>query len=212
MILKHIFSEDSVVLTLSFLLLISMSVLSWYIILWKGWKLRCERRALIKFSDQYITTSNWPNNSTIKPVGGSVDLLIKETEKLKTLLPLYKQEERKEILSMHLVQSLDLIRVWMDKGLTVLASIGSSAPFIGLFGTVIGIYGALINIAAKGNGGLDVVAGPMGEALIATAVGLFTAIPAVLAYNAYVRQNRLLIQDLRHIAEQLTIYISFNQK
>jgi biopolymer transport protein ExbB len=189
-----------------------MSILSWYIIFWKGWKLYRERQALIKFSNLYITKSNWPNHAVIKMVGGSVDLLIKESEKLKTILPLYKEEERKEILSMHLVQSLDLIRVWMDKGLTVLASIGSSAPFIGLFGTVIGIYSALINIAAKGNGGLDVVAGPMGEALSATAVGLFTAIPAVLAYNSYVRQNRLLIQDLRHIAEQLTIYISFNQK
>ena len=92
--------------------------------------------------------------------------------------------------------------------MTVLASIGSSSPFIGLFGTVWGIYNALSNIAIQGNAGLSVVAGPMGEALIATAIGLFAAIPAVLAYNSFVRLNRLLVQNLRHIAEQITVYLS----
>ncbi|MBN8531906.1 MAG: MotA/TolQ/ExbB proton channel family protein [Alphaproteobacteria bacterium] len=107
---------------------------------------------------------------------------------------------------MHLAQTLDGLRVWMDRGLTLLASVGSSAPFIGLFGTVWGIYGALTRISAAGNASLNVVAGPMGEALVATAVGLFAAIPAVLAYNAFVRANRLLIQDYRHLAEQLAAY------
>lgn len=107
---------------------------------------------------------------------------------------------------MHLIQKLDEIRFRLDHGLTILASIGSSAPFIGLFGTVWGIYHALTDIASQGNAGLNVVAGPMGEALIATAIGLFAAIPAVLAYNAFVRSNRLLVQNLRHVAEQITIY------
>jgi biopolymer transport protein ExbB len=105
-----------------------------------------------------------------------------------------------------LTQALDTIRVWLDKGLTILASIGSSAPFIGLFGTVWGVYNALTKIAAAGNASLNVVAGPMGEALVMTAVGLFAAIPAVLAYNAFVRTNRVLVQDLRHVAEQLALY------
>jgi biopolymer transport protein ExbB len=206
--LKYIFNQDSVVLIAVFALLIIMSVLSWYIIFWKYWNLRKERLSLIQFNKDHINSPNWPVDASIKNVGGSVDLLVKEAEKLKPILALYKPEERKEILAMHLVQSLDLIRVWLDKGLTILASIGSSAPFIGLFGTVVGIYGALTKIALQGNAGLDVVAGPMGEALVATAIGLFAAIPAVLAYNAFVRLNRLLVQDLRHIAEQLTIYIS----
>ena len=102
----------------------------------------------------------------------------------------------------------DEIRVWLDKGLTILASIGSVSPFIGLFGTVWGIYGALNNISSQGSAGLDAVAGPMGEALIATAIGLFAAIPAVLAYNTFVRLNRLLVQNLRHLAEQMTVYLS----
>jgi biopolymer transport protein ExbB len=125
---------------------------------------------------------------------------------LRATLLHYNKEEKKEILSMHLIQKLDEIRFRLDHGLTILASIGSSAPFIGLFGTVWGIYHALTDIASQGNAGLNVVAGPMGEALIATAIGLFAAIPAVLAYNAFVRSNRLLVQNLRHVAEQITIY------
>ena len=71
-----------------------------------------------------------------------------------------------------------------------------------------GIYHALSKISAQGSVGLNVVAGPIAEALIATAIGLATAIPAVLAYNSFVRFNRLLIQNLRHLAEQITVYLS----
>ena len=79
----------------------------------------------------------------------------------------------------------------LENGLTVLATVGSTAPFVGLLGTVWGIYGALIKIGATGQASIDAVAGPVGEALIMTAVGLFVAIPAVLAYNFFVRLNRV---------------------
>jgi biopolymer transport protein ExbB len=79
----------------------------------------------------------------------------------------------------------------LEAGLTVLATVGSTAPFVGLLGTVWGIYGALIRIGASGNASIDAVAGPVGEALIMTALGLFVAIPAVLAYNFFTRLNRV---------------------
>ncbi|MCM2335717.1 MAG: MotA/TolQ/ExbB proton channel family protein [Pseudomonas sp.] len=79
----------------------------------------------------------------------------------------------------------------LESGLTVLATVGSTAPFVGLLGTVWGIYGALIKIGATGSASIDAVAGPVGEALIMTALGLFVAIPAVLAYNFFVRLNRV---------------------
>ncbi|HEY0661573.1 MAG TPA: MotA/TolQ/ExbB proton channel family protein [Lysobacter sp.] len=79
----------------------------------------------------------------------------------------------------------------LESGLTVLATVGSTAPFVGLLGTVWGIYHALIRIGQSGNASIDAVAGPVGEALIMTAVGLFVAIPAVLAYNFFVRLNRV---------------------
>lgn len=206
--LFHVFEQGNIVLITTFLLLVGMSIASWYIIFWKAGKLKQERVSLANFRKSYIKTVDWPRNGNFTDSKGSVATLVGEVEKLKSTLPYYNEAERKEILSMHLVQQLDTQRVSLDKGLTTLASIGSSAPFIGLFGTVWGIYGALSHIALEGNAGLNVVAGPMGEALVATAIGLFTAIPAVLAYNAYVRLNRLLVQDLRHIAEQLTTYLS----
>jgi biopolymer transport protein ExbB len=78
-----------------------------------------------------------------------------------------------------------------QEGLAVLATVGSTAPFVGLFGTVWGIYNALVRIGASGQASIDKVAGPVGEALIMTALGLFTAIPAVLAYNFFTRLNRV---------------------
>ena len=79
----------------------------------------------------------------------------------------------------------------LENGLTVLATVGSTAPFVGLLGTVWGIYRALIKIGASGDASISAVAGPVGEALIMTAIGLFVAIPAVLAYNFFVRLNRV---------------------
>lgn len=95
-----------------------------------------------------------------------------------------------------------------QSGLTFLASVGSTAPFIGLFGTVWGIYHALIDIAAAGSASMDVVAGPLGEALVATAAGLAAAIPAVLAYNAFNRLNRTLAQEMDAFAYDLHAYLT----
>ena len=90
-----------------------------------------------------------------------------------------------------------------ERGLTLLASVGSSAPFVGLFGTVWGVYGALVQIGLSGQGTLDKVAGPVGEALIMTAAGLGVAIPAVLAYNAFQRGNRISALHLERDAHRL---------
>lgn len=95
-----------------------------------------------------------------------------------------------------------------ESGLTVLASIGSTAPFIGLFGTVWGVYHALVNIGMSGQGTLDKVAGPVGEALIMTALGLAVAIPAVLAYNFAVRGNRMVLAQLDSFAHDLYAFLT----
>lgn len=209
----HAFTQGNAVLIAVFLLLIGMSFVSWYIIFWKGLTLRREYLAYKKFYNEHVKIQNWPVREKLKEVEGLTNFLIKEVKNLEAILPQYKDHEvKKEILTMHLLQVLDEVRSLLDKGLTILASIGSSAPFIGLFGTVWGIYNALQNISAQGNAGLTTVAGPMGEALVATAIGLFAAIPAVLAYNTFVRLNRLLVQNLRHVAEQLTVYLSSDAK
>jgi biopolymer transport protein ExbB len=98
---------------------------------------------------------------------------------------------RSEFVDRALRQGVTRESMKLESGLTVLATVGSTAPFVGLLGTVWGIYGALIRLGAGGQASIDAVAGPVGEALIMTAVGLFVAIPAVLGYNFFVRLNRV---------------------
>ncbi|MEO5629871.1 MAG: MotA/TolQ/ExbB proton channel family protein [Thermomonas sp.] len=98
---------------------------------------------------------------------------------------------RSEFVDRALRQGVTRESMRLESGLTVLATVGSTAPFVGLLGTVWGIYHALIAIGSSGDASISAVAGPVGEALIMTALGLFVAIPAVLAYNFYVRLNRV---------------------
>jgi biopolymer transport protein ExbB len=108
-----------------------------------------------------------------------------------------------EFLTRAMRRVIDEDTASLESGLTVLASVGSTAPFVGLFGTVWGVYHALVAIGMSGQGTLDKVAGPVGEALIMTALGLAVAIPAVLAYNAFVRSNRLVLARLDAFAHDL---------
>ncbi|HJR73307.1 MotA/TolQ/ExbB proton channel family protein [Luteimonas gilva] len=98
---------------------------------------------------------------------------------------------RSEFVDRALRQGVTRESMRLESGLTVLATVGSTAPFVGLLGTVWGIYHALIRIGSSGDASISAVAGPVGEALIMTAIGLFVAIPAVLAYNFFVRLNRV---------------------
>jgi biopolymer transport protein ExbB len=96
----------------------------------------------------------------------------------------------------------------LETGLTFLATVGATAPFVGLFGTVWGIYHALIRIGASGEASLDAVAAPVGEALIMTAIGLAVAVPAVLGYNFLVRSNRVVTQSFDNFAHDLHQYLT----
>jgi biopolymer transport protein ExbB len=208
--LTYIFEQGDPLLIGVFLLLLAMSFASWWVIFLKISQHRMEQKSLTEFQARVIQKADWPLHLSANSARtGSIGVLVNEAIKQHTALPVDADNDRREkLLTAYLAQTLDRLRVEFDKGLTLLASVGSSSPFIGLFGTVWGIYGALTRIAAEGNASLNVVAGPMGEALVATAVGLFAAIPAVLAYNAFVRKNRLLVQDLRHVAEQMTLQLS----
>ena len=102
--------------------------------------------------------------------------------------------------------SIDDTVARLQSGLAVLASVGSTAPFVGLFGTVWGIYHALVGIGLAGQATIDKVAGPIGEALIMTALGLAVAIPAVLGYNALVRGNKFIVSRLNRFGHDLHAY------
>ena len=109
-------------------------------------------------------------------------------------------------ISRSLRNAIDDASARLQTGMAVLASVGSTAPFVGLFGTVWGIYHALIGIGLAGQATLDKVAGPIGEALIMTALGLAVAIPAVLGYNALVRGNKSVVGRLNRFAHDLHAY------
>ena len=117
--------------------------------------------------------------------------------------------DRQDLVERHLRQQIHKERRSLESGLAVLASIGSTAPFVGLFGTVFGIILALTAISSKSSANIEVVAGPIGEALVATGVGIAVAVPSVLAYNFFLRRLKLIAADLDDFA---TDFITLVQK
>ena len=114
-----------------------------------------------------------------------------------------EQIDRHTWITMSLQRSVDSVNNRMQSGLAVLGTVGSTAPFVGLFGTVWGIYHALTAIGIAGQASIDKVAGPVGEALIMTAIGLAVAVPAVLAYNWMVRRNKVAMDQVRSFSGDL---------
>ena len=117
--------------------------------------------------------------------------------------------DRQELLERQLRQQIQKEYQSLESGLAVLASIGSTAPFVGLFGTVFGIINALGAIGKSGSASIEVVAGPIGEALIATGIGIAVAVPAVLAFNYYVRRLKVKAAELDNFA---TDFVNLAQK
>lgn len=117
--------------------------------------------------------------------------------------------DRQDLLERHLRQQIQKERRSLENGLAILASIGNTAPFVGLFGTVFGIIQALTQITASKSASIEIVAGPIGEALIATGIGIAVAVPSVLAYNFFLRRVKLIAADLDDFA---TDFVSLVQK
>jgi biopolymer transport protein ExbB len=116
-----------------------------------------------------------------------------------------------EFITRTLRKVLDEESLQLERGLTLLGTVGATAPFVGLFGTVWGVYHALVAIGMSGAGTLDKVAGPVGEALIMTGLGLAVAIPAVVAYNAFTRNNRVVAAQLDSFAYELHSFLTLGQ-
>ena len=123
-----------------------------------------------------------------------------------TRVQLHNALDMSDWVTRTLRNALDEFTSKLQSGLAILASVGSTAPFVGLFGTVWGIYHALLSIGMAGQATIDKVAGPIGESLIMTALGLAVAIPAVLGYNALVRANKGVLQKLNRFAHDLHAY------
>lgn len=195
-------SSDNLIVDLTLLGLALLSIATWSIGVLKVRGFRAQAKASQQFLDAYDQNCSWAGRcaSADDGRGDYADLMRVGNA---TCLELSGEEgqgcneaELREILERALHKKTQSMNRHRERGLAELASIGSTAPFIGLFGTVWGIMNALKTITATGNASIDVVAGPIGEALIATAVGIATAIPAVLAYNYFLRQQRVHVSDL----------------
>jgi biopolymer transport protein ExbB len=193
------------------LLLLLLSVASWYLIVTKAIaNRRANRRAdalLCKFRDA-ASLGEMQAILAATGEGGAFALMARQTLMVSRSDPrgmekLLMAGGMAEYLTRVLRNGIDQEAARIEHGLTVLASAGSAAPFVGLFGTVWSIYQALVQIGVSGQGTLDKVAGPVGEALIMTALGLAVAVPAVLAYNAFTRHNRIWLAKLDNFAHDL---------
>jgi biopolymer transport protein ExbB len=205
-------------------LLLGLSVASWYLILTKSLSNFLAGRRADAFLKRFWSAGSLQEvNSTLKEgKEGSNDNAFAQLAQLAMdaavdsekhgLQKLAAAGGASEFITRVLRNGLDQEATRVENGLTVIASAGSAAPYIGLFGTVWGIYHALVQIGLSGQGTLDKVAGPVGEALIMTALGLAVAIPAVLAYNTFVRRNRIWLARLDAFAHDLFVLIAVGAK
>ena len=207
--LGHFWQQADAVIRLTAYLLCGMSIVSWFLIFWKAWGWWRMRRASKEIDQFWEAPSIDVAIAKLKPIdvdGIFVPLAVGAASAAShpaAKNSLAAQIDRSELITRALRQRINEAAGRLDAGLTILASVGSTAPFIGLFGTVWGIYHALLNIASNAQIAIDKVAGPVGEALIMTAFGLAVAIPAVLAFNAFTRSNRMVLGQLDGFAHDL---------
>ncbi len=215
--LAHYWAQsDAITHAVAYVLLL-MSVASWYYILskaWSAWRMRKSASALEGFwkaanlEDAISLLKNADSEKVFAPMAVQGVEAAHIRKNAGTVPSLNTEADPGELITRTLRQEINRVSARLEKGLTLLASVGSTAPFIGLFGTVWGIYHALTAIAFAGIMQIDKVAGPVGEALIMTALGLLVAIPAVLAYNAFTRINRITLAELDGFAHDLHAHLT----
>ena len=217
----HFLSQTDTLGRIVLIMLLAMSVASWYLIVTKALANTLAGRRADAFLKQFWAADSLEDVSTAlrrHPLDSAFAELAHQA--LEAAHDNHQHGMQKlaaagglgEFLTRLLRNGIDQEAARVEHGLTVMASAGSAAPYIGLFGTVWGIYHALVNIGLSGQGTLDKVSGPVGEALIMTALGLAVAIPAVLAYNAFNRRNRVWLARLDAFAHDLYAVITVGEK
>ncbi|MDR7153328.1 biopolymer transport protein ExbB [Sphingobium xenophagum] len=209
--LMEALDQGGVIAWATFIILVSMSVGTFYVLFTK----LIEQQKVI---NQYkkVRATFWRSNSLKE---GSAKLEKNSAYKQIVDDGIAAQEQHAKLtdpveahdwLHGSLARSENAINWKLGGGLAFLATVGSTSPFVGLFGTVVGIYRALIKIGASGQASIDAVAGPVGEALIMTALGLVVAVPAVLAYNFLQRRNKAIAENLSSFSTDLLGYMVSN--
>ncbi|HLW24969.1 MAG TPA: MotA/TolQ/ExbB proton channel family protein [Steroidobacteraceae bacterium] len=207
-----IHNGDPVQLSVLGILLI-MSLLTWFIMITKYIDQRRQRRQAVEAEREFWNSSSLTDAISKLKGGSNPFRALAETGK--QAFEYHETNKTRlsgaigtsEWITESLQRTADQVVSSMQAGLPVLASVGATAPFVGLFGTVIGIYHALIAIGVAGQASIDKVAGPVGEALIMTAIGLAVAVPAVLGYNILLRGNKRVQETVSHFTHELHAYL-----
>jgi len=199
-------ASSSPIINITLGILILFSIVTWSIIAIKLWQYWRDGKDNSAFNESFWAAKEWqeaarlsgemPGKQALLAQSGFAELI----DAQQTGNDMRHLGSPQEGLERSLRQAVQNLQRKLEGGLAVLASIGSTAPFVGLFGTVWGIMHALTEISKTGSASLDIVAGPIGEALIATAIGIATALPAVLAYNFFLRRMRLSVSNLENFA------------
>jgi biopolymer transport protein ExbB len=216
--IAHYWAQADGVIRATAWVLLAMSVASWFLILWKLWGWLRVRRASRGLEQFWAARSMDEAIAAFRPLDGEsifVPLAASAQQAATRRLDeasMAARVDRSDLITRALRQRINEAAARLESGQTVLASVGATAPFVGLFGTVWGIYHALTGIAAAGTIAIDKVAGPVGEALLMTAFGLVVAVPAVLGYNAFTRVNRKLLAELDGFAHDLHAYLALGAR
>jgi len=201
----HFSASNAVNLALTVLILFSL--ITWTMIFAKGWLQFQLRQANAAFTKRFwqapdLAAAEVAAKQADSPLARLAKAGFDTLHRFGERQTLAHAGDRQAVMERGLSHQVKKEQHKLEAGLMLLASIGSTAPFVGLFGTVWGIMNAMGNIAQTGASGLEVVAGPVGEALLSTAIGIAAAIPAVLAYNYGVRVTRLMVSEMEAFANE----------
>lgn len=202
--LAAVFAQGDWVAKATLVLLVIMSLASWYVLISK---LLAQRRllAMAKDAELAFSKANTLQQGAAAMAADSPYRFIVDAslDAVQQHASVAGQVDLNTWAAQSIERSVATVQAQSQQGLAVLATVGSTAPFVGLFGTVWGIYNALVKIGASGQASIDKVAGPVGEALIMTAIGLAVAVPAVLGYNWLVRRNKVGMDGVRAFGSNL---------
>lgn len=217
----HFVSQSDIVGKSLFVFLILMSLASWYLILSKSFTHLRIRRRSSKFLNEFWAASSLEQVEHEIATHGAEDpfahlashaIHARKHHAKYGAMKLEETGSTSAFVTRTIRKVIDEETARLENGLTLLASVGSTAPFVGLFGTVWGVYHALLSISMSEGVTINRIAGPVGEALIMTGLGLAVAIPAVLAYNAFVRMNRVYLANLDAFAHDLFTFLTTGQQ
>ena len=202
--LSALWAQGDIVAKATLLILVIMSMGSWYVIFTK----LLEQNRVMRFAQ--TAQDNFWNAGNVRQGADGLEqdspfrfIAEKGLEGASKHTGLLGSINFNDWVTMSIQRAMNNVQSRMQDGLAVLATVGSTAPFVGLFGTVWGIYNALVKIGMSGQASIDKVAGPVGESLIMTAIGLAVAVPAVLGYNWLVRRNKVAMEEVHAFGADL---------